>query len=152
MVLYMHRKLTEIHGRSSRCTCNLPTTSVHLQCISRSFHQLSVHPWDLPSTYRASTELSVNFHQLPSTFHAAVGPSVNIPCMYRTVRQFQVRRENFCNFHPFSACRRDLPATFGDLVAPSFHFLCSGGPFTQFPVWQRYLLTTFVSVATPSVN
>ena len=75
---------------------------------SVNFSQLSVWPWDLLSTFRASTRPSVNFlhvrgifHQLSvqprdlpstffcdrgtfrqpqSTFHASVGPSVNFPC------------------------------------------------------------------------
>ena len=59
---------------------------------SVNFSQLSVLPWDLLSTFRASARPSVNFlcirrifHQLsvhsrdlPSTFFSTVGPSVNL--------------------------------------------------------------------------
>ena len=126
MVLYMHGKLTEIHRRSSRCTCNLPSTSVHFQCISRilhqllcirgTFHQLSVRP----QIFLQLVSTSVNFQcgrgtlcqhsvrpqDLPSTFRASTGPSVNFPGSHgifrKIVSTFLASKGPSVNFHQLS--------------------------------------------------
>ena len=60
----------------------------------RDLVQLSVRPWDLPSTFRAAARPSVKLLQLsmllwdlPSTFRAAVGLSVNFQCVRGTLYQ-----------------------------------------------------------------
>ena len=106
------QNLTEVYRRScaswsnSPCICGTfcqllstfgasvgpPKTFCAAAGPSVNFSQLSVLPWDLLSTFRASARPSVNFlcirrifHQLsvhsrdlPSTFFSTVGPSVNL--------------------------------------------------------------------------
>ena len=86
---------------------DLQWTSVTFPCVCGTFHQVLVHPWDNPTTFRASTRLSVNFRahymrprNLPSTFvrpqdlpSTSVnfctfsGPTVNIPYIRSTFHQ-----------------------------------------------------------------
>ena len=78
-------------------------------CVS--FHELSVHLWDLPSIFdnfmcvrRIFLQLSVWLRDFPSIFHVTAGPSVNF-------RQHCVRL-------------RELSSTFGASKGPSATFPC----------------------------
>ena len=71
---------------------------VNFLCIRGIFHQLSVQPRDLSSTFCVARGPSVNFSQLSmppwglrSTFHVAAALSVNIHCGWRTIRQLFLR-------------------------------------------------------------
>ena len=105
---------------------DLPSTSVNILCIRGPFCQLSVHPWDLPSTFRAPTGPSVNipygsgiFRLLLSTFCVSVGHSMKLPCVRGTS-------------HQLSVLQRDLPSIF-------INFTCDRGNFLQLSVWQQDL-------------
>ena len=106
----------------------LLSTSVSCWCSRRAFRQHSVYPWDHPSTFCASAGLSVNFLQLP------VHP--------RTIRQLQ----------------STIPVALGPFVnfscigEPSVNFLCVNGIFHQLLVRPRDLPSTFCAAVGPSVN
>ena len=94
---------------------DLPSTSVNILCIHGTFCQLSVHPWAISSTFRASAEIS----STSINFRALAGPSVNIPYGSGI-------------FHP-------LLSTFCASVGHSVKFLCIRGTFHQLSVLQRDL-------------
>ena len=65
--------------------------------------------------------------------------------MYRTVRQFQVRREDFppsiaviMAFLSTSSVRKELPVTFGVAAATSINFECGDSTFRRLPQRRRY--------------
>ena len=130
--------------------------SFNILCSHRTFHQLFVRPRDLLFTFHAAAGPSINFLCIHRTFnrlsvHLSDRPSTfrvafrEFSCMYRTIRQFHVRRENFppsiafiLAFLSTSSVRRDLPATFGMVAATSINFQCGDGTFCQLPVRSRY--------------
>ena len=103
-------------GPSKKGSCSRGS-SINFPCNHGTFRQLSMRPWDLPSTSRMSVGHSMNYRQLsvhprddPSTFRmsaghsmnyrqlcrASEGPSVSFPCVHGT-------------FHQLSICPQDIP-------------------------------------------
>ena len=71
--------------------------------------------------------------------------SVNFPCMYRTIRQFQVLREDFPSSNGAITA---FSSTSSVSTRPSCNFWCGNNTFHQFPVWQwHFPSTSAVAVA-----
>ena len=107
-----------LHGRSSvqkrHLLCNSGTSRVVVAPPSHSCH-------------------------LPSIFHVDEGPSVNISCMYKTVHQFQVRREDFPSSNAIITA---FLFTSSVSTRPSYNLWCGSGNFNQSPGWRRHFPST----------
>ena len=157
---------------------DLPSTAVNILCpqnlpeifhssarSSVNFRQLSEHPRNLPSTFRASAELpsnSVSFSCVCGNFEkfrTAIGSSVNFSHLSVQSRDFP---SAFCasaghsvNFRQLSVHPRDCLLTFHASAGPSVNFcqlLCGCGTFRQLSVHPRDLPSTFFVSAEISVN
>ena len=135
---------------------DLPSTSVNFPCGCRNFRKLSVHPWDLLSTFPTSAGPSVNLCQLsvhlrdhsstsvhqsdipsiPSNFRASAGLSVNF-------RQLSLRPQdlpppssnNLCICGTFRKCSVYLL----NFLSISGNFPCSCGTFRQLSLRLRHI-------------
>ena len=75
------------------------------------------------------------------------GISVNFPCMYRTIRHFQVLREDFPSSNGAITA---FSSTSSVSTRPSCNFWCGNNTFHQFPVWRwHFPSTSGVAVALP---
>ena len=134
-------------------------------CSRRNFRRLSVHLWDLLSTFPTSTGPSINFCHLsvhlrdhPSTFFViflcvlrifiqlSVGHFINFPCVcgtfINTIRASAGPSVNLCQLsvHPW-----DLPSTFRvsvEILSTSINFSCTRRILRQHSIWQRDLPST----------
>ena len=72
---------------------------------------------------------------------------VNFPCMYRTIRQFQVLREDFPSSNGAITA---FSSTSSVSTRPSCNFWCGNNTFHQFPVWRwHFPSTSGAAVALP---
>ena len=126
-------------------SCLLSIRQHHILSNSINFHQLSMHPRDLPSTFLVSTRPSINFlcgcetfYKLPSTlvhppyFRQIPSNSINFPCAHRRFCQLFIRQ--------------------WDLLSTSVNFSCVRETFREPSVRPRYLHSTFHASVGPSVN
>ena len=145
-----------VKGGNFRLLPERQRTSVSFPCIRGSVHQLSVHPRDHLSTFRASVGPFVNKRQisvlpqdLPSTFRVSTGPSVNFPSGHGTfcqlLKTFLASVGPSVSFHQLSVHPWDLPLTFHASTGFSVNFPCGCGSFHK-------LLSTFCAAKVPSVN
>ena len=107
---------------------------VHQMCVC---HQLSVHPRNFPSTFRAAMGLYIKLFQLslrpgticklPSTFCAAVRPSLML-------FQLFLQPANFCQLSVYPCDLPSISARQHDLSSIYMNLPCVCGKFSQFSV------------------
>ena len=126
-----------------------------------NFHQLSVHPRDIPSTcvnFCASAGHSVNFLCIHGTFSqpASAGPCVKVSCISRTFSHlqytFRVAVGPSVNILCGQGTFCQLQSTFHASMGPSLNFPCGRGTFRQHSLWLEDHSSTFLASVGLSVN
>lgn len=146
--------------------------SVNFPVIHRTFHHLSLHPQDIPSTFhqrrtfcivasnfcvaggpsttfRVAVGPSVNFpsgrgtfRNIPSIFCAAARLSLHFPCIHRTCCEVAL------TFHAAERLSINILCTQESFI----NFLCNHGTISQLSVRLPNLLSNFLTTAGHSVK